>query len=404
MVLCMSEFLSLLVGFLVMAVADSIDSAFTNYLSVDAIVAMTCYVAASKVGKGLAGIPAYTYRVTRRNEDKTVFAALVFSFTVGCIVAVTSGLIVHLFAVTAQQKRLLHLLLLLEPMYLVAHTLDNALFEITRLRGKLKLYNRSMMVFYTLLIVTDILAYIITHSVIALHTTTILAHACNIGVLLKCNGFSFKHIDKAYFHDVREYGLPISVERLMTYTALMLYTSAASRLPETNYAVHAVCLAAETSAECVTNALNATLMIQLVTCKNAKEVAIAVRKSIRRYGGVTAAMWCAIFGISLVLLHGVVPVRDCFPIAFVYASTISGLLVYETYKVGVVMCKKTKFMPVAPLLGYLRSAIVFMFPIPVVVAFAVPIDWLLRGCYYRFIVSSARKKEVCATYSLEKQN
>lgn len=400
----MTEFLSLLIGFLVMAVADSVDSAFTNYLSVDAIVAMTCYTAIAKVGKGFAGVPAYTYRVTRKDENKTVFSALVFSFTVGCVVAALSSAIVLVFDISKSQRNLLQILLLLEPVYLVMHTLNNALFEITRLRGKLKLYNKSMVFFYTILIGTDVLAYTCTHSVVALHATTIFAHACNALVLMHANGFRFESINKEYLHSVREFGLPITIERLMTYTALMLYTSAASRLSESEYAIHAVCLAAETSAECVTNALNATLMIQLVTCKSAKEVQKYATRSIRKYGAVTASIWCMTFAVSIVLLHGVVPLTDCFPIALVYLSTIVGLLVYETYKVGVVMCKQTKFMPVAPLLGYIRAAVVYALPVPIIAACAVPIDWLLRGCYYRFIVRRARKKEVCATYSLEKQN
>ena len=62
----MKEFISILISFIFMSISDSIDSAFNNMISIDAIVVTGSFLLIDSIFKSFGEIGIYTYRTTRK--------------------------------------------------------------------------------------------------------------------------------------------------------------------------------------------------------------------------------------------------------------------------------------------------------------------------------------------------
>ena len=67
--LIMKEFISILISFLFMSIADSVDSAFNNYISLDAIAVCGSLIFIKFIFKSIGEIGIYTYRIIRKNAS-----------------------------------------------------------------------------------------------------------------------------------------------------------------------------------------------------------------------------------------------------------------------------------------------------------------------------------------------
>ena len=66
----MKEFVSILISFIFMSIADNIDSAFNNLISIDTIVVAWSFLLIDSIFKSFGEIGTYTYRTTIENEWK----------------------------------------------------------------------------------------------------------------------------------------------------------------------------------------------------------------------------------------------------------------------------------------------------------------------------------------------
>ena len=64
----MSEFISILISFIFMSLAESVDSFFNNKISIDAIIVCGSLFSINLLGKSLGELGTYTYRVIRKKE------------------------------------------------------------------------------------------------------------------------------------------------------------------------------------------------------------------------------------------------------------------------------------------------------------------------------------------------
>lgn len=135
----MKTFILLLISFVIMSIADSIDQAFNNAISLDAIVVCGSLFSINLILKSISDIGIYTYRTYRKNESAYLIINIVIGLILGIIVFFTS-----LFNLTQTQKQLLSNILCLYILYLTIGRLTNALLEMVRLQDKLKLYKRSL--------------------------------------------------------------------------------------------------------------------------------------------------------------------------------------------------------------------------------------------------------------------
>lgn len=79
----MKDFISILISFLVMSIADSIDTSFNNLISVDAIVVWGSFLLIDLIFRSITEIGTYTYRITRKNEWSYLWFNILFGLLMG---------------------------------------------------------------------------------------------------------------------------------------------------------------------------------------------------------------------------------------------------------------------------------------------------------------------------------
>ena len=259
----MKEFISLLVSFVFMGIADNIDAAFNNALSIDAIVVCGSLFSIDLILKSLSEIGIYTYRIVRKDESKYLIIQAIMSFTLGIIVYLFGDVFVNLFKLNELQKVMLSGILKLYILYLVCGRVSNALFEMVRLKNKLKLYRKSLILFYVLLVLLDSIFYITTKNLNLLFIATMISWIVSIIYMSYNMKIKFELPDKEAFQNVVKYGIPTSMERLLSRIFILIYGTIASHLGTDKYSVHTICYHVCTSLEIVTNAYQAALMIKV---------------------------------------------------------------------------------------------------------------------------------------------
>ena len=107
----MKEFISILVSFIFMSIADSIDSAFNNLISVDAIIVTGSFLLIDSIFKSFGEIGTYTYRTIRKNEWQYLWFNIIFGLLMGVIVFISKSMIVNIFNLSQIQREMLYILL-----------------------------------------------------------------------------------------------------------------------------------------------------------------------------------------------------------------------------------------------------------------------------------------------------
>lgn len=354
----MKEFISILISFVFMGIAESIDSAFNNAISIDAIVVCGSLFSIDLILKSLSEIGTYTYRTARKDETSYLIVNVIVSLLLGIIVFLGRNYIVNIFGLTAIQKELLSSILILYIGYLVLGRLANAIFEMVRLKGKLKLYRNSLIVYYIILIGLDAIAYLTTHNLEMLFVATMISWIVSIIYMLKHLKLKIKLPDREVMTNVKKYGIPTALERLFSRIFILIYGVIASHMGTEKYSIHTVCYAICLNLELITNAYQATLMIKIPTdesYKNQKQIIIDMKKScfpiIILLNYVFAIMY-------LVLQHGSLPLANCFPYIIFYTFGVFGLYNYENYKTLCIMQGKPKILLLGSTIGSLIRVLI----------------------------------------------
>ena len=82
----MKEFISILISFIFMSLAESIDSFFNNSISLDAIIVCGSLFSINLLGRSIGEIGTYTYRVARKRESSYLLITAIVSFVIGLLI------------------------------------------------------------------------------------------------------------------------------------------------------------------------------------------------------------------------------------------------------------------------------------------------------------------------------
>ena len=354
----MKEFISILISFVFMGIAESIDSAFNNAISIDAIVVCGSLFSIDLILKSLSEIGTYTYRTARKDETSYLIVNVIVSLLLGIIVFLGRNYIVNIFGLTAIQKELLSSILILYIGYLTLGRLANALFEMVRLKGELKLYRNSLIVYYIILIGLDAIAYLTTHNLEMLFVATMISWIVSI-IYMLCNlKLKIKLPDKEVMTNVKKYGIPTALERLFSRIFILIYGVIASHMGTEKYSIHTVCYAICLNLELITNAYQATLMIKIPTDESyqkQKQIIIDMKKSCFPIIILLNYVFAIIY---LVLQHGSLPLANCFPYIIFYTFGVFGLYHYENYKTLCIMQGKPKILLLGSTIGSLIRVLI----------------------------------------------
>lgn len=393
----MQEFISILISFIFMSIADNVDSAFNNLLSIDAIVVTGSFLLLDSIFKSIGEIGIYTYRTIRKNECQYLWFNVIFGFIIGILVFIFKDLIINIFKLTDIQKAMLEILLNLYIAYGILGRLSNGLFEIIRLKGELKLYRKSLIIYYLSLIVFDLLAYVFTKNLTVLFIATIISWTISIGYMLFNLKLKFEIPNREALKNVFKYGLAYSSERLFSRIFLLLYGVLASHMGTENYSIHTICYSVCLSLEIITNAYQATLMIKVPQGKTYQEQynnCMSMKKQCFKLIILLNYIFAFIY---LLISHGSLPLYKCFPYIIFYSFGVFGLYPYETYKTLCITQGKSYILLIGSTVGVIMRFIICLIFINTSITLFVFgvvnfIDFYFRSIVYRIVLNKVNNK------------
>lgn len=393
----MKEFISILISFIFMSIADSIDSAFNNLISMDAIVVTGSFLLIDSIFKSFGEIGIYTYRTIRKNEWQYLWFNIIFGILMGIIVFICKNFIINIFELSNIQKDMLSTLLNFYIVYVVFGRLANGIFEIIRLKGQLKLYRKSLIVYYVSLVGLDAIAYLLTKNLTLLIVATIVSWIISIIYMLYNLKLKFEFPNRDSFKNVIKYGLAYSSERLLSRIFLLLYGVVASHMGTEKYGIHTICYSVCLTLEIITNAYQATLMIKVPESKTYEEQYDNCMNMRKKCFPLIITLNFVFAFIYLIISHGSLPLDKCFPYIIFYSLAVFGLYPYETYKTLCITQGKSFILLIGSIIGVIiRFLICLLFintPIALFVFGIVNfIDFYSRSIVYRIVLSKLYKK------------
>ena len=393
----MQEFISILISFIFMSVADNVDLAFNNLISIDAIVVTGSFLLLDSIFKSVGEIGIYTYRTIRKYEWQYLWFNVIFGFIIGILVFIFKDLIINIFKLTDIQKEMLGILLNLYIAYGILGRLSNGLFEIIRLKGELKLYRKSLIIYYLSLIVLDLLAYVFTKNLTVLFIATIISWVISIWYMLFNLKLKFEIPNREALKNVFKYGLAYSSERLFSRIFLLLYGVLASHMGTENYSIHTICYSVCLSLEIITNAYQATLMIKVPQGKTYQEQynnCMSMKKQCFKLIILLNYIFAFIY---LLISHGSLPLYKCFPYIIFYSFGVFGLYPYETYKTLCITQGKSYILLIGSTVGVIIRFIICLIFINTSITLFVFgvvnfIDFYFRSIVYRIVLKKVNNK------------
>ena len=394
----MKEFISILISFIFMSIADSIDSAFNNLISIDAIVVTGSFLLIDSIFKSFGEIGIYTYRTTRKNEWQYLWFNIIFGILMGIIVFICKNFIVNIFDLSYIQKDMLSILLNFYIAYVVLGRLANGIFEIVRLKGQLKLYRKSLIVYYVSLVGLDALAYLLTKNLTLLFVATIISWLISIIYMLYNLKLKYEFPNKESLKNVIKYGFVYSSERLLSRIFLLLYGVVASHMGTENYSIHTICYSVCLTLEIITNAYQATLMIKVPEGKTYEEQYNNCINMRNKCFPLIITLNFVFAFIYLIISHGSLPLYKCFPYIIFYSLGVFGLYPYETYKTLCITQGKSFILLIGSTIGVIIRFLVCLLFINTSFALFIFgivnfIDCYSRSIVYRIVLSKLYKKE-----------
>ena len=393
----MKEFVSILISFIFMSMADSIDSAFNNLISIDAIVVTGSFFLIDSIFKSFGEIGIYTYRTTRKNEWQYLWFNIIFGILMGIIVLIFKNVILDIFDLSYIQKDMLSILLNFYILYVVLGRFANGIFEIIRLKGNLKLYRKSLIVYYVSLVGLDALAYLFTKNLTLLFVATIISWFISIIYMLYNLKLKFEFPNKESFKNVIKYGFAYSSERLLSRIFLLLYGVVASHMGTENYSIHTICYSVCLTLEIITNAYQATLMIKVPDGKTYEEQYEKCMNMRNKCFPLTIVLNFMFAIIYLIISHGSLPLYKCFPYIIFYSFGVFGLYPYETYKTLCITQGKSVILLIGSIIGVIIRFLICLLFINTSISLFIFgivnfIDFYCRSIVYRIVLNKLYKK------------
>lgn len=276
------------------------------------------------------------------------------------IIFFTKGLFINIFDISVEQRKLLSSILALYFIYLLVSLIDSEFFEIIRLKNNIKLYRKSLILFYLLLIMFDFIAFILTKSLINLYIATIAAHIINIIYLAIKFNLKYERITRKNLYYVKKYGITLSLERLLSRRFILIYGVLASYIKEKDYAIHSICYGVCLNLEIITDAYSTLLMIKIPEERDKNKQLDLLKNYMSKCFIVILVINFILAIITLIIQHGSLPIKECFPYIIFYCCTIFGLFFYESYKAVCVIQGKTKTILKGSIIGAIVRVLVCM--------------------------------------------
>lgn len=347
----------------------TVDSAFSNGISIDAVVVMGCFVPIEWLGMQFLRMGSFAYQTYQKYEKNCILLSIVTGFITGIAVVSCAVPISYIFEISDTQRSMLQGILRLYGCCMPMEAASRFMMTYVTYKCYNKLAISANIGTYILIIVTDWISVKCGWDLYGIVAATELSWLVYLIVLvIVCKIWSSEdRLNKSIFKKCFLHAKDLLLSRSLSRVANIVMTRYISMIGEYNYAIYSVCIGAVSLAEECRDAL---VDYALVILREAKDKFVALRKVLKKCITPTLVLEISITYVILIFMHGKVGLMDslsyvtffALPILIYpfYDALVSYFLSVHNTKVTYVRCICTCFyrIPIAMLVNYLSGGLI----------------------------------------------
>lgn len=373
----------------------TVDSAFGNNISVDAVVVMGSFVPIEWLGMQLMRTGSFAYQTYQKYEKNCCLLSLLSGAVFGAVIAAFSTPISHIFALTDTQHKMLRDVLILYGSCMPMEAVSRFMMTYVTYKCMNRLNIVANFVTYILLIGTDWIAVKMNWGVFGLVASTEFTWLAYLVIVLIVSKF-YRNNDKFSFDIIKKcigHAKDLVIARGLGRVANIVFGHYLSLMGEFNYAIFAVCLNATSVSEEFRDASVDFCLVKLNGAEDKKQI----HKRVLRQCFVPAVAIPVIASyLCLFFLHGKVALSDSIGYLIFFNLPVLIYPFYDTLFAYFMSVHNTRVtlirgilncvwrIPVAALVSYLGGGIVSF-------AMLYLFDYLTAIIVYGVIYTKGRK-------------
>lgn len=374
----------------------AVDQAFSNHISIDAIVVMGSFVVIEWLCTNLTFLGFFGYQILQKYEKNCCLISLLSGIIIGAVCVFAATPITHLFEITDIQKNMLKQLLIAYGLCLPMESVSRFLqgFIIYKCYNKLVIWANFGT--YILLILTDYLAIKLGYGVLGLVLSTELTWLVYLVIVWVACKF-YKQDDKISFKKIKDCikaGKDLLISRTISRIATTAVGHFASTMGSVDYAIHAVVLGMTSQAEWFRDAFGDYTIIKLRDSDNKPKEAKNILKQC-----ILPAMLLPIIAVMIMVffMHGKVDIISAYKGAALYSLVFLIYPLYDLLQAYIISENKAKYITVRGCISAFWKIVVLgivsTYKINLLVIAIINIlDYISSQIYYMLALKISRKK------------
>lgn len=356
----------------------AVDVAFGNNISIDAVVVMGSFSILSVLGSQLLFLGVHAYKVLQAHEKNCCLLSLLAGVILGILCIPCSYPITFIFELTDIQRDMLSQVLICYGICCPIESVGQFMMAYITLKCYNKLMIWSNVGTYILLVGTDWLAVHLGFGCNGLVMTTGLSWFAYAVICIAATKF-FGIVDKLNLAVLKQafvYGKDITLGRIISRAANLVFGHFASTMGTEQYAIHSVALNAVGLAEHFRDAQVDYTLIKLKDRDKTKE---RMAKRVFKQCWLPALLLPLAASFILVCgMHGKVALTDAIFGVMIYDAQMLLFPIYDTVQQFVISRSKTKYITITCVICMLwRIPIVYLCSETVGISL-----WTLGGIYF----------------------
>lgn len=339
--------MQVLIGFIVnellMNFCSSVDTSFSNRLSVDAVCVMSCYMTLSWIVHKCVSIGRNAFNVELKNAKLCLLITAVSGLLVGIAVAVFRVPLSYLWYLTDDQRVLLQECFLFLAVDAVLSSVYEFLYNYMVYCCSLRLVYGTNAVYYALLLLSDFVAVRVGGGLLALLACTLVCNCVYLGYSFILSGIlkSVSEYSWTKVWELLKHGFNLMIDRVAGRLGLVFTQIYASKLGTDLFAIHGVCFSVMVLLESYTNGLYTFVRKKLAMVTVVRRKMVVLKRILKVYTPIVGIAIELTVLPALAILHGAVSFKECVPFVFLMSTEVLTLLCFEPCAASLLTCGAT---------------------------------------------------------------
>lgn len=350
------QFIYFLIDGIFIAVFELIDTAFSNNINIDTIVATSSYMLITWVTYCIYSIGSYGYRVINKNE-KLCLLVNMFTSIIPCIILVLfRRKIVLLYGLTENQNEILSSAIFVHAVGLPFRAIGEFLSQYLKIKKLNKLMFISNIVYYAQMIIGNSIALLINRSLSSLLVSTNLCWIVYCIIILCFSGL-FK--EKCEYNiksllEILKHGGLVVLDKVFGKVATVTYVVFASKLDTIQYAIHSISFEVAVSTEYLTEGVHYSQLTTLNNCRlNINNKIKLINQCMKKIYPITLLAGYIFAIIMTIVIKGEIGLISVIPFVCIYTLQIISQVYYQSYRALIMNTGNTNIMVFNGIIGIL---------------------------------------------------